>query len=256
MKKTILKIGIVIVLLAIIIEGVVLIKAKTYKPQNPIATIQIEGYDKPIKLELDPQSAPNEVANFIKLSNNGFYNGMALDITDETISVDKSHDKAKMSNLMENPASDYIYGVKGDTLLNGYDNLIKHKKGVITMEWNYDNITSYTDLYNSANYRFSILTKDIDELNGSYAGFGKVVEGMDILDTIAEKYSAEKTEETETENKTEENNEAKEETIKIKSISVDTFGIDYGVPEVINLNPSTSNNVTNNINSDVQTDAE
>ena len=67
MKKACLSIAIVLVAIAIIFVGVRLVQAKTHEVKNPIATIQIEGYKKPIKIELDPQSAPNAVANFIKL---------------------------------------------------------------------------------------------------------------------------------------------------------------------------------------------
>ena len=69
MKKIILSILIVLAIIAIVFVGVGLVRQKTYNPQNPIATIQIEGYDKPIKIELDPQSAPNAVANFGVLRN-------------------------------------------------------------------------------------------------------------------------------------------------------------------------------------------
>ena len=216
MKKVFLTIGIAIVSIAIIITGVLFIKGKTYKVQNPIATIQIEGYEKSIKIELDPQSAPNAVANFIKLANSGFYTNF------------------KMSNIMEYPQNDYVYGIKGDFIANGYDtNLIKHKKGVITMERDDYSYFGYKEEgYNSANCNFCILTQDIDNYNGYYAGFGNVVEGMDVLDAIA----ATRVEVSE-DNK-DSNDETKKDdsvnTITIASITVDTFGVDYGVPEVVN----------------------
>ena len=90
MKKIFLRIGIILVTIAIIVEGVFLVKAKTYKAQNPIATIQFEGYDNPIKIELDPQSAPNAVANFIKLINSGYYNDFKMTIDTDSLLGDES----------------------------------------------------------------------------------------------------------------------------------------------------------------------
>lgn len=231
MKKVFLTIGIAIVAIAIIITGVLFIKGKTYKVQNPVATIQIEGYEKPIKIELDPQSAPNAVANFIKLANNGFYTNFKMSIEENRILGNESMQMARLSNIMEYPQNDYVYGIKGDFIANGYDkNLIKHKKGVITMERDDYSYFGYKEEgYNSANCNFCILTQDIDNYNGYYAGFGKVVEGMDVLEAIAA---------TRVDVSEDEKDDTKKDdsvnTITIASITVDTFGVDYGVPEVVN----------------------
>ena len=237
MKKIILSLLIVLVIIAIVFVGVGLVRQKTYKPQNPIATIQIEGYDKPIKVELDPQSAPNAVSNFIKLANNGFYTNFKMHIEEDRILGDESMEMAKLSNIMEYPEKDYVYGIKGDFLTNGFDNLLKHKKGVITMERDDYSYFGYSEEgYNSANCNFALLTEDIEGYNGYYAAFGKVVEGMDVLEAVAATRVEEKEDETTT--ATEESAETTEENdvnvIIIKSISVDTFGVDYGVPEVVN----------------------
>lgn len=231
MKKVFLTIGIAIVAIAIIITGVLFIKGKTYKVQNPVATIQIEGYEKPIKIELDPQSAPNAVANFIKLANSGFYTNFKMSIEENRILGNESMQMARLSNIMEYPQNDYVYGIKGDFIANGYDkNLIKHKKGVITMERDDYSYFGYKEEgYNSANCNFCILTQDIDNYNGYYAGFGKVVEGMDVLEAIAA---------TRVDVSEDEKDDTKKDdsvnTITIASITVDTFGVDYGVPEVVN----------------------
>lgn len=231
MKKVFLTIGIAIVAIAIIITGVLFIKGKTYKVQNPVATIQIEGYEKPIKIELDPQSAPNAVANFIKLANNGFYTNFKMSIEENRILGNESMQMARLSNIMEYPQNDYVYGIKGDFVANGYDkNLIKHKKGVITMERDDYSYFGYKEEgYNSANCNFCILTQDIDNYNGYYAGFGKVIEGMDVLEAIAA---------TRVDVSEDEKDDTKKDdsvnTITIASITVDTFGVDYGVPEVVN----------------------
>lgn len=248
MKNTILKIGIILVAITIVVLGVFLVIAKTQKVKNPVATIVIEGYDKPIKIELDPQSAPNAVANFIKLANNGFYNDYKMTIAEKQLQADSSMEKAKLSNIKDYPESDFEYGIKADILSNGVKNYIKHKKGVITMP--NESMGYYEDLVNTANSQFYILTEDVDSYNEIQAAFGKVIDGMDVLDKIAESRVEETNEETantqdatseETANaaqteSTDENSE--QETTKnqivIKSITVDTFGADYGLPEYIN----------------------
>ncbi len=252
MKKTCLKLGIILVIIAIVIESILLVKARTYKVQNPIATIQIEGYDKSIKIELDPQSAPNAVANFVKLANSGFYTDFTMSIESNRILGDTSMQKAKLSNIVDQPTQDYVYGIKGDFIANGVDNLIKHKKGVITMERDDYSYFGYTEEgYNSANCNFCILTEDIENYDGQYASFGKVVDGMEVLDAIAASRTEVNSNDgsvdiTDTETASNENSdenvngeatgndESKENTIKIKSITVDTFGVDYGVPETVN----------------------
>lgn len=230
MKKILLSLGIAIVAIAIIVVGIFMIKAKTYKVQNPIATIQIEGYEKPIKIELDPQSAPNAVANFIKLANKGFYTDYKMSIEADQISVDESNEKAKLSNITENPQKDYTYGIKGDFIRNGYDNFLKHKKGVITMQRDDYSYFGYAEEgYNSANSNFAILTADKDNYNGLYAAFGKVVEGMDVLEEIAKT----RVETTDGAENAANSNDSKNK-ITIKSITIDTFGVDYGMPEIVN----------------------
>ena len=237
MKKNILIISIVAVLLGMVWVGVSIIKSKTYKVQNPIATIQIEGYDNPIKIELDPVSAPNAVSNFIKLANNGFYTNYKLEIQENQLVADSSMEKATLSNIMEYPEKDYVYGIKADIFSNGINNYIKHEKGVITMP--NESMGYYVDLINTANSQFAILTDNVDSYNEIYAPFGKVVEGMDVLDAIASSRVEE--DETKSDAVTE---EAKEEDdsknkITIKSITVDTFGVDYGTPEFVNYDDLT-----------------
>lgn len=232
MKKIFLTIGIVLVTIAIVLVSVFLVKGKTYKVQNPIATITVEGYDKPIKIELDPVSAPNAVANFIKLANNGFYNDFKMSIESNRLLGDKSMEKAKLSNIIENPKNDYVYGIKGEFLANDVKNLNKHKKGVITMERDDYSYFGYTkEGYNSANCNFCILTEDIESYDGYYSAFGKVVDGMDVLEAIAKSRVEETSENKDNSDEDEEENKNK---ITIKNITVDTFGIDYGVPETVN----------------------
>lgn len=237
MKKNLLKIGIVVVAIAIVVLLVMLIMGKTQKPKNPVATIVIEGYDKPIKIELDPQSAPNAVANFVKLANSGFYTDYKMTINENKIVGNQSEDKmAKLSQIKENADPDYTYGIKGDFIKNDIKNYIKHQKGVITMERNDYTFFGLTEEgYNSANCTFSLLTEDIPDYNGYYAAFGKVVEGIDVLEEIAaSRVEKTTTDEEITENEEETVEEDDENVITIKSITVDTFGVDYGMPETVN----------------------
>ena len=236
MKKICLWIGIVVAAIAVIIVGVGIIRAKTYNPKNPIVTIEIEGYEKPVKVELDVKSAPNAVANFVKLANSGFYNNYKMTIDEKEIVSNSSNEKAKLSKIVENPKSDYIYGIKGDLIANGVDNFLKHKKGVITMHRNDYSYFGYTEEgYNSANSTFGILTEDNDSYNGRHIPFGKVIEGMDVLEAISAT-RVETTETATTENSEENTEEKKEEknVIVIKSITVDTFGVKYEAPEYNN----------------------
>lgn len=258
MKKNCLIFSIVIVLVAILVLGAYWIKGKTYKAKNPIATIQIEGYETPVKIELDPASAPNAVANFIKLANSGFYTDYEMTIGTNQISSNVTIDNmAKVSRINGQTDNDYVYGIKGDFIANGSkDNYIRNEKGVITMMRQDYSYFGYTEEgYNSANCNFAILTDDISNYNGYYAAFGKVVEGMDVIDKISSSRVDESTDENSTnentdnettttsenkeegttdENSEKENEESKVNTIKIKSITVDTFGADYGNPEIVN----------------------
>ena len=238
MKKNLLKIGIVVVAVAIVVLLVMLIMGKTQKVKNPVATIVVEGYDTPIKVELDPQSAPNAVANFVKLANSGFYTDFKMKIDTNRILGEQSGEMAKLSKIKENPEKDYTYGIKGDFLKNGIKNYIRHEKGVITMERNDYTFFGLTEEgYNSANCNFALLTKDIPEYNGYYAAFGKVVEGMDVLEKIADSRVEETADEQNGETadaNNEENKDDNKNVITIKSVTVDTFGVDYGMPETVN----------------------
>ena len=242
MKNNLLKIGIGIVAIGIVVLVVMLIMGKTQKVKNPVATIVVEGYENPIKIELDPQSAPNAVANFIKLANSGFYTDYKMSIEENRLLGDESNDMAKLSQIKENPENDYVYGIKGDFIKNGIENHIRHEKGIITMERNDYTFFGLTEEgYNSANCNFALLTKDISDYNGYYAAFGKIIEGQDVLDAISATRVEDKKDESEDATKAENTEETADENknkITIKSITVDTFGVDYGMPETVNYEES------------------
>ena len=209
MKKILLSLGIVIVTVAIVAIGVLFIKGKTFKTQNPIATIQIEGYEKPIKVELDPQSAPNAVANFIKLANNGFYTNFKMTIGEDSILGNEKVQMAKLSNITENPQKDYVYGIKGEFSSNGFKNDLKHEPGVLSM--------ARAMNPNSAGSQFFIMHETSPHLDGDYAAFGKVIEGLENVNAIAEV-------------RTDWSDRPLEDVV-MKRVTVETFGEEYGEPE-------------------------
>lgn len=124
-----------------------------------------------IKLELDHEAAPITVQNFEKLVNEGFYDGL---IFHRVISGFMIQGGCPDGNGMGGPG----YSIKGEFKSNGVDNPISHKRGVISMARSQDP--------NSAGSQFFIMHKDALYLDGNYAAFGKVVEGMDVVDKIAD----------------------------------------------------------------------
>lgn len=235
MKKTnkIGKIILVLILIAIICGIGALCygyyKKATLKAENPIATIEVEGYGK-MTLELYPEFAPNTVANFIALANNGFYDSLTFhrilkgSVIQGGDPEGNSTGGASLMDLNEQ-YEDKDYTIKGEFYYNGYENnTLRHEEGVISMarpDYSYYGLT--TEGYNSASSQFFIMTSAIRQYDGYYAAFGKVIEGLDVLHKI---------EQTELK-KDEDGEETTEpsETVKITSVRVDTKGFDYELPK-------------------------
>jgi len=211
--------------------------------QNPIATIEVENFGT-IKVELYPDVAPNTVKNFIALANNGFYNGTTFHRTIPTFMIqggDKLGDGTggvSLSDLKE-VQPDEDYSIKGEFLANGFKNTLKHEKGVISMaRSDYSSLGLLEEGYNSAGGQFFIMNETNASLDGLYAAFGKVIEGLDIVDKIANvevKYREENLAEGEEAPKDENGNPiASDMPINppvMTSVIVETFGVDYGMPE-------------------------
>lgn len=197
----------------------------TYKLQRPIVSMDIKDYGT-IKIELYPDMAPNTVKNFIKLINDGYYNGLTFHRVEESLiqGGDKSGDGTGQTEL----------SVNGEFKQNGYDNTMKFERGTLGLAR--QDFTYYSSIspdliekgYNSGYAQFFIMAEDVEAFNGYYTAFGKVIEGMDIVDKI-------KGLETTTEK-----NEQTGETTKttkpvnppvISNISVDTYGVEYGEPQ-------------------------
>lgn len=249
LMRVILILAIIAVLAGIVKAGYGLYQKATLNVQNPIATIEVEDYGT-IKVELYPEKAPNTVANFIRLANRGYYNGLTFHRTIPDFVIQGGADKEdktaspRLSDIMDTASEDKEYNIKGEFIANGYEkNNIKHEKGVISMaRSDYSQYGLTEQGYNSAGAQFFIMTKDNQQLNGIYAAFGKVTEGMDIVEKISNVevyYRESELKEGETAPKDKEGNQIQSDTPKvepvIKSISVETHGIDYGVPETIDV---------------------
>lgn len=221
-------------------------KKATMEVKNPIVTMEIQDFGT-IKLELYPEMAPEAVSNFIALSQNGFYDGLKFHRVVEGFMIQGGDSKGdgtgspKLSNLgiEVKEGEDRDYCIKGEFLANKYNkNTLKHKEGVISMA-RADYTQSYspsltTESYNSAGSQFFIMTADNSSLDGYYAPFGKVIEGMDIVHNIEKVEVKIKGEE---DMKEEDKENAEKSTpvndVVISKVTVETYGVDYGKPETL-----------------------
>ena len=213
-------------------------KKATTEVKYPIATMEVEEFGT-IKLELYPQMAPNTVKNFITLSNNGFYDGLTFHRVIEDFMIqggDPNGDgtggatlSAIDSSIEKGSDADKEYSILGEFYKNGYEkNTLSHEKGVISMaRSDYSSISSSlaTEGYNSGCSQFFIMTETTTYLDRQYAAFGKVIEGMEIVEKIAT-----------VEIDTSEDATASDMPVNppvITSIRVETFGTDYGMPQTL-----------------------
>lgn len=253
MKNVLNKIIWVVALIAIIVLiGVVgygYYRKATFKSQNPIATIEVENFGT-IKVELYPDQAPEAVSNFITLANRGFYNGTTFHRIVKDFMIQAGYKNgdgttgAKISDLKDG-GEDTDYSIKGEFISNGVNNTVKFEEGTIGVaRADYTQYESYASTsseakkiregsYNSGNSQFFIMTKENANLNGLYTAFGKVTEGMDVvhnIENVEVKASSDESEST-----TSANAEVSTPVNppKITSISVETYGIDYGLPDTL-----------------------
>ncbi len=169
--------------------------------QNPVVTITMENGDV-IKAELYPEIAPQSVNNFISLINKGFYDGL---IFHRVISGFMIQGGDPEGTGMGGPG----YSIKGEFSHNGFKNELKHDKGVLSM--------ARSMMPDSAGSQFFIMHRKSPHLDGEYAAFGRVTEGIENVDRIAE---------TET--------DRSDRPLKpqvMKSVTVETFGVSYPEPE-------------------------
>ena len=169
--------------------------------QNPIVTITMENGGV-IKAELYPEKAPNTVNNFLSLVNRGFYNGLTFH---RVISGFMIQGGCPYGTGTGGPG----YTIKGEFPMNGVANDVKHDRGVLSMAR-----AMHPD---SAGSQFFIMHKKAPHLDGGYAPFGKVTEGMDVVDEIA----AVRTDYS----------DRPLQPVVIKTITAETFGVTYPEPQ-------------------------
>ena len=133
--------------------------------QNPVVTFEMED-GSIIKAELYPEIAPNTVNNFLSLVNKGFYNGLIFHRVIEGFMIQGG---CPNGTGMGDPG----YSIKGEFTQNGFKNDLKHTKGVLSM--------ARSMMPDSAGSQFFIMHKVSPHLDGAYAAFGKVIEGMDVV---------------------------------------------------------------------------
>ena len=171
--------------------------------QNPVVTFEMENGDL-IKAELYPEIAPNTVNNFISLVKKGFYNGLIFH-------------RVINGFMIQGGCPDGIgtggpgYSIKGEFAQNGVQNDLAHTPGVLSMAR-----AMHPD---SAGSQFFIMHKTSPHLDGSYAAFDKVIEGLDVVDKIAT-------------TRTDFRDRPMTPQV-MKSVTVDTFGVDYPEPETL-----------------------
>ena len=168
---------------------------------NPVVTIEMENGGV-MKVELYPETAPNTVANFISLVEKGFYNGTIFHRVIPGFMIQGGDPKG---TGMGGPG----YRIKGEFTANRFQNDLKHTKGVISMAR-----SGHPD---SAGSQFFIMVDDAPHLDGQYASFGKVIEGIEVADqivSVATNYSDRPLEEQ-----------------RMRSVTVETFGETYPQPK-------------------------
>ncbi|MHB1651573.1 MAG: peptidylprolyl isomerase [Desulfitobacteriaceae bacterium] len=172
--------------------------------KDPIVTIEMEDGGR-IQIDLYPKVAPNTVKNFAALVQKSFYNGLVFHRVIPGFMIQGGDPSG---NGTGGPG----YGIKGEFAANGFANAQSHERGVISMARSGDP--------NSAGSQFFLMVASAPHLDGQYAAFGKVTEGMDVVDKIVG------TPRDRTDKPAQEQ--------KMKTVTIETFGIDLGAPEVVN----------------------
>lgn len=169
--------------------------------ENPIVTITMEN-DEQILIELFPSIAPNTVTNFVSLIEDGFYDGVIFHRVIPGFMIQGGDPEGTGRG---GPG----YSIPGEFNANNFNNPLPHERGVISMARSRDP--------NSAGSQFFIMHDQAPHLDGQYAAFGIVIEGMETVDNIAVVETA---------------GEAPKEEQRMKTVTVETYGIEYGAPDV------------------------
>lgn len=236
---------IVAVAVFVALGGVVyqLARATHEEPIHPEVTFEIENFGT-IKMELFPEYAPNTVKNIIRLVEKGFYNEKVIYGKDEISlymgrSSDSNAPDIKSSYIIDSieadSENDYNYAIEGEFIANGFEqNTLNHEKGTVTLLRNNYGSALLEESYNSGNAQLAIMmNEEAAILNGSYAAFGKITEGFELLEKL---YNEGEILSKESEDSDQLQDEAIERFATypvIKSATVDTKGINYGNPVIL-----------------------
>ncbi len=169
--------------------------------RNPLVTVTMKKGGT-VVIELYPEIAPNTVNNFLSLVNKGFYNGLKFHRVIRGFMI-------QGGDPMGTGIGGCGYRIRGEFGMNGFDNRLRHTAGVISM--------ARTAMPDSAGSQFFIMHEDAPHLDGAYAAFGKVIEGMDVIDAIACVPTG--------------RNDMPLEDQVMTVVTAETFGIDYPEPE-------------------------
>lgn len=170
---------------------------------NPIVKFEMED-GSTFTAELYPEIAPNTVNNYISLVKKGFYDGLIFHRVIKGFMIQGGDPQG---TGMGGPG----YSIKGEFKMNGFNNQLKHTPGVLSM--------ARSMMPDSAGSQFFIMHQTSPHLDGSYAAFGKVIEGLEVINKIAEV-------------RTDWNDRPMEDQ-RIKTVTVDTFGVEYPEPETV-----------------------
>ena len=187
---------------ALALCGAALAETAEEENLNPIVTIEMESGGV-IVLELYPEIAPNTVANFVELAGSGFYDGLIFHRVIAGFMIQGGDPNGVGTG---GPG----YTLKGEVAANGVENDLSHVRGVISM--------ARARAYDSAGSQFFIMHQDAPYLDGQYAAFGAVIQGQDVVDAIATTPTGA--------------NDRPVEEQKIRSVTVDTKGVEYAVEKI------------------------
>lgn len=228
-KKLIFSIIAFVLVLALAVSlGYGYYQKNNFKIENPIVTMEIEGYGT-VKIKLYPEMAPNTVKNFVKLINEGYYDGLTFHRVEKDLLI-------QGGDVAGDGSGETEYSIAGEFSANGYtDNTLSFERGTIGIAR--QDFTSYSQLgshlieegYNSGYAQFFIMTDSMKNFNNLYTAFGKVIEGIEIIDEL-----------TALETEIDVDEETGEETTTsrpinkpvITSMKVETFGVEYGEPKL------------------------
>ena len=231
MKKRYIIIGIIIGI--IIIGGIIAMIINNSKKENinqdedkyskgtHHAQITIKDYGT-INVELYADIAPITVANFAKLVNKGFYNGLTFHRIISGFMIQGGDPNGNGTGGSDE-------NIKGEFAQNGVKNTLSHTRGVISM--------ARSMAYNSASSQFFIMHKDYTGLDGAYAAFGKVIEGLDVVHAIENVEVKASSKSTNSDSDSGSNTEVSTPVndVIISNVTVETYGVDYGKPKTLDV---------------------